>query len=110
VGVVLGWAQHKKMDAVGAETTVFRTEELLFRDLLKGRVDYAYLSYQSSGYRALTLGLSEQLRAVKLKETQLYLCFSRQWQGVETLLEQFNRGLAEVQSEGTYDRIHAKYR
>jgi len=110
VGSVLGWAMADTMKDAGADIVTFRTEELVFRDLLKGLIDYAYLSLESSGFGAMKLGISNKIRTIKIQEKKLYVCFSKKWPNIEGIIDKFNEGLAAVRKDGSYDRIHARYR
>ncbi|WP_419904240.1 substrate-binding periplasmic protein [Kiloniella sp.] len=110
VGAVLGWAQAEIMVEAGADVMTYRSEELLFRDLLKGVIDYAYLSLEASNYRAKQLGHSNKFRTTQTKTKELFLCFSKNWPNVEDVVLKFNEGLAAIKADGTYDAIHAKYK
>ena len=110
VGSVLGWNQARIMEEAGASVVAYRSEELVFRNLLKGVIDYAYLAYESSGFNAMQLGISKDLRSIKSSVKKLYICFSKKWPGVEEIVQKFNEGLAAVRADGTYDAIHNKYR
>jgi len=109
VASVLGWAQLDIMKDAGAQVVAYRSEELLFKNLLKGMVDYAYLNLQSSRYRAKLLGLSDQLRYIPTTKKTFHICFSKKWPGIEQIVPKFSRGLALIKEDGTYDQIHNKY-
>jgi len=110
VATVLGWAATKTMDEAGANVTEYRTVGLVFRDLLKGIIDYSYLPLEGPIYKAMNLGISKDLRFIKVREKNLYICFSKQWPNIEKIVQKFNEGLAAVRKDGSYDRIHARYR
>ena len=77
---------------------------------MKGVVDYAYLSLESSGFGAMQLGISQEFRSIKIKGKLLHVCFSKKWPNIEAIVLKFNEGLEFIQADGTYDRIHAKYK
>jgi len=110
VGSVLGWAMAATMKDAGAILVAYRTEELVFRDLLKGIIDYAYLSLESSGYGAMKLGISKKIDTIQIQEKKLHVCFSKKWPGIEEIVNKFNKGLAAIRKDGTHKRIHASYR
>ncbi len=110
VGAILGWVQGKLLTEGGANVVEYRSEELAFRDLLKGVVDYILLTREGSGFRAMQLGISNKIRFLKVREKSLYLCISKKWPNAEQITQKFNEGLAAIQADGTYDAIHSKYR
>jgi len=109
VGTVLGWWQVKTMESAGANLTTYRSEKLLFRDLLKGLIDYAAAPLEGSGFLAKKFGILEEVRYLPTSSKSVYLCFSKKWQGIEEIVRKFNEGLTEIRKDGTYDLIHAKY-
>ena len=110
VGAVLAWWQVKSMESAGANLVSYRTMELVFKGLLHGTIDYAVLPLQGGQFLALQLGISKSVRYLKVREKNIYLCFSKKWKNVEAIVPRFNDGLAIIKKDGTYDRIHAKYR
>ena len=110
VATILGWNQVRAMEEVGATVIEYRTVELLFRDLLKGLIDYSYLPLEGPIYKAMNLGISKDIRFIKVKKSDLYVCFSKKWPNIEEIVQKFNAGLAAVRKDGSYDRIHARYR
>jgi len=110
IATVLGWTQVNTMGEVGATVIEYRTVELLFRDLLKGLITYSYLPLEGSIFKAMKLGITDDIRFIKVLEKNLYVCFSKKWPNVHEVVRIFNEGLASVKKDGTYDRIHARYR
>lgn len=110
VGSVLGYAQIKWLEDAEAEIVTSRSEELVFRNLLKGVVDYVFLATEASGFIAKQLGISQDMRTLKIRENKLYICFSKKSKNVEEIAQKFNEGLALVKADGTYKAIHDKYR
>ena len=110
VAVILGWAMADTMKDAGANIVTFRTEKLVFRDLLKDLIDYAYLSLESSGFGAMKLGITNKIRTIKIQEKKLYVCFSKKWPNIEGVIYKFNEGLAALRKDGSHDRIHARYK
>jgi len=95
---------------VGAEVVTYRLSELVLTNLIYGRIDYAYIPFESSIFQAMQLGISEEIRSIKILEKSLHICFSQKWPNIEGIVKKFNRGLELIRADGTYDRIHAKYR
>lgn len=110
VAAILGWIQVKWLADAGVNVEVFRTEGLAFRELMKGLIDYVYIPLEGGGYIAKNLGISAEMKFLPIKEKNLYLCFSRKWDGIEEIAVKFNEGLSAVRADGTYDKIHAQYR
>jgi len=110
VGSVLGWWQAKAMEEAGADVVTYRSQELTFRDLLKGLIDYAAMTLEGSQFWAKKFGISGEVRYLPTKKKSIYLCFSKKWPGIEEIVRKFNEGLAAVRADGTYDAIHAKYK
>jgi len=110
IATVLGWTQVNTMADVGATVLEYRTVELIFRDLLKGLINYAYLPLEGPIFKAKQLGQSNKFRFIKVLEKDLHICFSKKWPNIEELVKKFNKGLISVQKDGTYKRIHDRYR
>ena len=110
VGGVLGWGMLKVVEKAGAKVITDRSEKKVFNHLLKRTYDYAVLNLEPSGYQALKMGISKDVRFLKIKEKNLHLCISKKWPNAKEVVRNFNKGLAAIRSDGTYDRIHKAYR
>ncbi|MBL4741081.1 MAG: transporter substrate-binding domain-containing protein [Sneathiella sp.] len=79
--------------------------------LLNRDFDFFYSTGEFVKYVATELNIADQLQYFELQTSKAYhLCFSRFWPNVETLRDRFNRGLAEIRADGTFDAIHQKYK
>jgi len=79
--------------------------------LLKRDFDFFYSTGEFVKYTAVELNIADQLQYFELQSSKAYhLCFSRFWPNAEILRGKFNRGLAEIRADGTFDAIHKKYK
>lgn len=84
--------------------------ELAIRMLLQSRFDYLYLSEEATAFLVKEMGLSKQVRFHPVSTSNFHFCFSRSFDGVEDIAKAFNRVMDTIRADGTYDRIHDKYR
>jgi len=110
VGSVLGWVQSDIMKEAGANVITYRSDELAFRALMKSVIDYTYLPLEASKFKAMQLGISKDMRFTNIYENKLYICFSKKSPNVEEVARKFNEGLAAIRADGSYKKIHDKYR
>jgi len=110
IGAILGWLHVKELQKTGVDVKTYRTEDIALRDLVKGEFDYLYTDKETTGFKAKQLGLSENLGFVTVLQRDYYLCFSRKWDNVEDLVIRFNDALKQVKQDGTFERIHSRYR
>lgn len=110
VGGGLGYQSFKTLQEVVPNARSYRTEELALNHLMKERIDYLYLTKEVSEFIAKQLGISGKLNFSKITQKTLHICFSKKWSGVKGLMTKFNKSLAEIKADGTYKKIHDKYR
>ncbi len=77
--------------------------------LLAKRFDYLYASLERTSFDLKRLKLVGQLEFHPIIKKDFYFCFSKKFPGVETLVEKFNSVLTKMRTEGSLQRIHAKY-
>jgi len=109
-GGILENSTLKSVQDVNPDTLRFRTIKLAVQNLIKGVFDYFYQIKETTGYTIKLMGVSGELKFSPIKEKLYVVCFSKKWPGIEGLMARFNRGLAAVKADGTYDAIHDKYR
>jgi len=78
--------------------------------LLKRNFDLFFSSREIIQYKSKKQNISESLKFHNISQMNFFLCFSRKWPNYGTLVEAFNIGLAEIKADGTYEKIHRKYR
>ena len=110
VGGILEYSSLKDLQKVNPEAVTFRTETRALKSLLMGSYQYLYLSMEVTEYLAKRMGSLEKLKFSAIKTKDFVICFSKKWPGVEDLMAKFNKGLAAVKADGTYDKIHDRYR
>ena len=110
VGGVTEFSSMKILQEVIPDAKGFRSDRVALLNLRKGIVDYIYVPIEASAYIAKQMGISEELKFTEIKVRDYYICFSKKWPGVEDLVAKFNKGLAEIKADGTYNTIHDKYR
>ena len=110
VGTVRDYASSGQLRDVGADVIEAPSTDAAILMLLRKRFDYLYLSRQTTDFLIKQAGLSESFDFYPLFEEDFYFCFSQAFEGVEKLVPEFNRTLAELRTNGVYDAIHSKYR
>lgn len=109
-GGLLANSTLKDIRKVNPDTTSFRTLKLALIHLLENNYDYLFGVKEVLAYQAKKMGVSDQLKFSKIGSIDFFICFSKKWPGVQDVVNTFNEGLAAIRADGTYDKIHAKYR
>jgi len=109
VGAVTGYSTHAKLTDFGIDPIDIPDDEAGIKMLELGRLDYFLNGRQATDFLIKRLGLSGQFGFSTIADKPLYLCLSKAFPASNLLLEDFNKGLAEVKADGTYAFIHAKY-
>ena len=110
VASVSGYASLAKLVEIGANPVEVPSETTGFKMLALGRFDFLYSGRQSTDFQIMKLGMSGQFGFVETENWDYHLCFSRRHPRSRDLLPVFNRGLADLRSDGTYREIHSRYR
>jgi polar amino acid transport system substrate-binding protein len=110
VASVSGYASFAQLAELGAEPVEIPSEAAGFQMLALGRIDFLYGGKQAYDFQIMQLGLSGRFGFLETLTTDYHLCISRKYEGSEELLSLFNESLAELRADGTYDRIHSRYR
>jgi polar amino acid transport system substrate-binding protein len=87
------------------------TDDLNFKKLSKGRLDYVVTSYSNGTLLLKELGLSETIEPLSLpviKEDDLFIIFSRATVEQE-FVERFSAALRAFKTTSDYQAIHEKY-
>ncbi len=109
-GGILENSTLKSVQEVNPDTMKFRTIKLAVQNLIKGVFDYFYQIKETTGYVTKLMGVTGELKFAAIKAKYYVVCFSKKWPDAENLVNKFNKGLAAVKADGTYDAIHDKYR
>ncbi|GAA0784193.1 transporter substrate-binding domain-containing protein [Roseibium denhamense] len=110
VASVTGYQSLEELKEAGADPVEAPATENALGMLAAGRFDFFYAGRETTDFLIRQLGLSGQFGFSPVAEQPFHFCFSKNYPGVETLVAQFNAALLDMQEDGTYDAIHAKYR
>ncbi|WP_415235278.1 substrate-binding periplasmic protein [Sneathiella sp.] len=108
--VVSGYSSEAELKRAGMEYETTNTDNHAISLLLERSYDLFYTTREFMEYQAKKDGYADRIGFFDLRKLQYHLCLSRKWPESEKLVRQFNKGLAEIMADGTYNRIHEKYR
>lgn len=87
-----------------------RTDEVITKKLLAGRVDFIILYERCSDLIFRNLNAVEKVKSVGVSESaDIYLAFSKSNADAKRYMEQFNRGFEIIKNNGVYDSIMKKW-
>ena len=110
-GGVLEYASNKYLEAENLPYKTYRNDKLLLRDLNAGVIDAIIAPKEATFYIAQQMGIANKLKSYNFLEGRSYhICVSKQYPDAENLLKLFNKGLTELKQDGTYQRIHQRYK
>ena len=110
VGSIAAYESFKALQAIGIEPEPAQDTTTAIKMLSKQRFDYLYVNQQSTDFEIKQLGLRGKFKFYPISKQDFYFCFSKQYEGVEHRAEDFNKALHILKKNGTYERIHSKYR
>ena len=113
IGVVRGYASPPGFDDAGLKTSLANDDEQNLRKLQKGRVDLVLID-KITGKFQIDSKLSSEQGELEWIEPPLhvdiqYLVISKKIADYEATLRDFNKGLAEIDADGTLKTIMAKH-
>ncbi len=115
IGVVKGYANSPEFDSADYLDKVESTSEvLLLKKIIYKQADLIVLDKFAGFYSMKEKLFGADKRKLEpidppLTVNKLYMMFSKNAPGYLQKTETFNRGLAKIKSNGTYDRIISKY-
>ena len=113
IGTNLGYANTKEFDEADfLNKEVAPSPTLNIRKLFRNRVDMVIGAFDVVRYQALKENMDTNRMVFvqpPLQRNALYLLISRSVPDGDQLTEDFNRGLAEMQQDGTLDEILRKH-
>ncbi|WP_019614636.1 substrate-binding periplasmic protein [Psychromonas ossibalaenae] len=114
IGVGRGWANSDEFDQADYLNKKGATNQILnVRKLFKKRVDMISISYDVFRYEVAAMATHTLDEVVfiepPLQIAALHLMTSRQNPDKEKVINAFNRGLAAIKQDGTYDKILKEY-
>ncbi|WP_419902661.1 transporter substrate-binding domain-containing protein [Kiloniella sp.] len=110
ITAVRGYVTQKDLVTLGIKHITVNTDESALKALINKRVDIYYASKENNEFIAKQLGFSDKLEFQLFRQITDHLCFSKKWPGSKDMLARFNIGLSELKADGTYKKIHDKYR
>ncbi|MDH3759964.1 MAG: transporter substrate-binding domain-containing protein [Gammaproteobacteria bacterium] len=113
IGVVRGYVNPPGFDEAGLSTEVVNTDALNLNKLLRGRIDLVLIDKLVAQHildtdHPLNKHQVHWMRPPVKVETQ-HLVVSKQNPDSQTILGDFNRGLAEITADGTMQKILQKH-
>lgn len=114
IGIVQGWVNSPEFDAADYLNKQETTNQILnVRKLLKNRVDMIVTSYDIFRYEVATQSGYTHSDFVfiqpPLNSHKLHLIVSHQLPEGKKIIRDFNKGLAAIKQDGTYDKILKEY-
>jgi polar amino acid transport system substrate-binding protein len=111
IAAVRGYAVHKELkEQDNLEVIEANDDKQLLRMLMADRIDSIYSYRDIILYRMSFNSAAKKIRYFEFSSQPYYLCFSRAKDGMEQLVEEFNRALRTIRFDGTYQAIWDKYR
>jgi len=110
VASMAGYESLTELQRIGALPMKVPTTAIGLRMLAAGRFDYLHGAKEPTEYEISRENLSGLFDFIALDTQDFHFCFSRKFPGVEDLAADFNKALADIRADGTYDAIHGKYR
>ena len=110
VASVSAYESFKALQVAGVNPMEVRTTKNGIRMLLSKRFDYLYLAKQSTDFLIKQMQKSDKFEFYPINKQNFYFCFSKAHKGTELLVEAFNEALYTIRENGTYNKIHDKYR
>ncbi len=111
IAAVRGYAVHSELKAYGDIRAVeANDDDQLLRLLSANRVDAIY-SYRDIVLYRMAMGSdSRKIRYFEFSSQPYYLCFSRKQSDIQSIVDDFNRGLRVIRFNGRYQDIWQSYR
>jgi len=110
IGVVRAYNLQDELIDLGMTPVVVSSDEQGLRMLLVRRID-GFLTFRDTGKYILgKLAADIDAPYVEFRAAPYFACFSKAVPGAAERVKLFNRGLAAMRADGTYDAILARYR
>ena len=110
VASVSAYTSLKTLEDAGLNPMSANDTKAAIGMLQRARFDYLYLNQQSTDFIINQQNISEQFDFYPIVKKYFYFCFSKKYKGVNKLLKEFNQMLKAIKADGTYEKIHNKYR
>ena len=110
VASVKAYASLKELIDAGLNPISSNDTKAAIGMLQKARFDYLYLNQQSTDFIINQLNLTGKFEFYPIAIKDFYFCFSKKYKGVNEIINKFNNTLKIIRTDGTYKKIHNKYR
>jgi len=109
VGSIVAYESTKALQDIGIKPVEALDSFMAVKMLSVERFDYLYVNQQSADFTIKKLGLSNKFDFYPISKQQFFFCFSKQYEGIEKIVDEFNNALSILKANGTYNKIHNKY-
>ena len=110
VGAVKGYTSCDDLVRHGIKHDISVNDTAALKKLADGRIDVFNTQLEMSQYLSQNLDMRDFFKWFVHFKRNYHLAFSKKWPDAEELVSRFNKGLKSIKEDGTYDRIHNKYR
>jgi len=110
VASVSGYTSLKTLIELNMNPIEANDTEIAIKMLKRGRFDYLFLNQQSTDFIINQLELANDFNFHPIIQEDFFFCFSQKYKGVGAFVVEFNRTLKDIKLDGTYKKIHDKYR
>ncbi|WP_027186405.1 substrate-binding periplasmic protein [Desulfovibrio inopinatus] len=112
-GTMRGNYTEKRYKQLGIPYDLSPSEVIALRKLADNRIDVIATIEENTLYNAKQLGIQDKIKTYKSEdvETSLFhVIFSKKWAGMKRIVHIFNENLSAMRQDGTYEKIHQKYK
>ncbi|GAA0784367.1 transporter substrate-binding domain-containing protein [Roseibium denhamense] len=110
VASIPGYVSLTKLVEMGMDPVEVPSETHALKMLQLGRIDFFYGGEQTTGFFISQLGLAGEFNFIGTESWDYHLCFSKAHPDAEYYRDLFASAFDELVADGTYERIHARYR
>ncbi len=110
VGGVAGYKILEHLDEFSLPYETSADDATAFEKLFAGRFDIFLTTKEFATFTLNKLGLSHLVTYKPLKYKNYHVCFSKSWDNILGIRDDFNKVLKQFRQDGTYDAIHDRYR
>jgi polar amino acid transport system substrate-binding protein len=110
VSSVEAYESYRALVDIGANPIPAPNTASAIQMLQNDRFDYLYLAKQSTDFMLKQIGATYDFEFYPIVKKDFFFCFSKQYDGYEVLVDEFNKALFILKKNGTYETIHNKYR
>lgn len=110
VASVAGYESLQALRELNPKAQAVPTAETGLKMLMAKRFDFLYIGKEATQYLARRTGYADKITFHPITEKHFHFCFSRKWPDVDNLIVPFNKTLLEIQNDGTFEKIHSRYK